>query len=351
MKRKALPVILILAALAAAAIYYAKSRRAADIELTGIVTTDEVVVSSQVQGRLSQLLVKEGDAVKQGQLLALILPLEQKADVAFYMHSEEQSAAQVSQAEADLKYQEDQTRDQIRQAEANLAAAESQVSEAEATLENARLDAKRNEALYGQGVVSAQVYDQSRTTYEADQAHVETLKKQVQAARAALALAQANAHQIEVRQAALKASVHQLAAMGAQKAKAQVQLGYTEIHAPIDGVVDVRAALQGEVVNPAQPIVSLINQDNLWVRADVPETYVDQIRLGDQFTVRLPSGAPRTGTVFYRGVDAAYATQRDVSRTKRDIKTFEIRLRCDNHDRALEPGMTAFVDIPLGNGR
>ncbi len=48
----------------------------------------------------------------------------------------------------------------------------------------------------------------------------------------------------------------------------------------------------------------------------------------------LPSGAVREGTVFFRGVDADYATQRDVSRTKRDIKTFEIRLRCDNRDRA-----------------
>lgn len=347
MKRKGLTILLILAALAAAAIYYAKSRRAADLELTGIVTTDEVVVSSQVQGRLSQLLVKEGDAVKQGQLLAVILPLEQRADVSYYTHTEEQSKAQVGQAEADLKFQEAQTRDQIRQAEANLASAQSQVSEAQATLENARLTFQRNEALHGQGVVSAEAYDQARTTYEADQAHVETVEKQVQSARAALALAQANAHQIEVRQAALNASVHQLAAMGAQKTKAEVELGYTEIRAPIDAVVDVRAALQGEVVNPAQPIVSLINQDNLWVRADVPETYVDQIRLGDKFTVRLPSGAQRAGTVFYRGVDAAYATQRDVSRTKRDIKTFEIRLRCDNQDRALDPGMTAFVDIPV----
>src|SRR5579863_1524681 len=195
MKRKALPVILILAALAGGAIYYAKSRRVAALELTGIVTTDEVVVSSQVQGQLNQLLVKEGDLVKQGQLLAVILPLEQKADVAFYAHSEEQSAAQVTQAGADLKYQEAQTHDQIRQAEANLASAQSQVTEAQANLENARLDAQRNKELYSQGVVSAQVYDQSRTTFDADQAHVEALEKQVQSARAALALAQSNEQQ------------------------------------------------------------------------------------------------------------------------------------------------------------
>jgi HlyD family secretion protein len=53
--------------------------------------------------------------------------------------------------------------------------------------------------------------------------------------------------------------------------------------------------------------------------------------------------------VFYRSVDADYATQRDVSRTERDIKTFEIRLRCDNHDRRLAVGMTAYVTLPLKN--
>jgi HlyD family secretion protein len=51
--------------------------------------------------------------------------------------------------------------------------------------------------------------------------------------------------------------------------------------------------------------------------------------------------------VFYRRADADYATQRDVSRAKRDIKTFEIRLRCDNADRRLAVGMTAYVNLPL----
>jgi multidrug resistance efflux pump len=138
-----------------------------------------------------------------------------------------------------------------------------------------------------------------------------------------------------------------LAAVGAQKDKAQVHLDYTEIHAPIDGIVDVRAALQGEVVSPGKGIVTLIDPDNLWVRADVEESYIDLVHLGDKLTVRLPSGAEREGTVFYRRADADYATQRDVSRTKRDIKTFEIRLRCDNTDRSLAVGMTAYVILPL----
>ena len=51
--------------------------------------------------------------------------------------------------------------------------------------------------------------------------------------------------------------------------------------------------------------------------------------------------------MFYRGFDAGYATQRDVSRTMRDIKTFELRLRVDNTDRRLAVGMTAYVVLPV----
>ena len=58
-------------------------------------------------------------------------------------------------------------------------------------------------------------------------------------------------------------------------------------------------------------------------------------------------GNERDGTVFYRAADAGFATQRDVSRTKRDVKTFEIRLRTDNTDRRLAVGMTAYIMLPI----
>jgi multidrug resistance efflux pump len=160
-------------------------------------------------------------------------------------------------------------------------------------------------------------------------------------------LAKSNADQVAVRRSQLQATQKQQVAVAAQRQQAGVRLGYTELRAPIDGIVDVRAARIGEVVMPGQPVVTLINPDDLWVRANVEETYIERVRVGDKLKVRLPSGDVREGTVFYRGVEAAFATQRDVSRTKRDIKTFEIRLRVDNSDRRLAVGMTAYVELPV----
>ena len=340
MKRK-IPLLIVIVLAVAAAIYVAAARRGREIVLTGMVTTDEVIVSSEIQGRLQQLLVREGDTVTNGQMLALIQPAERKADLAFYSDSAEQSAAQVAQARADLKFQEAQTSNLIWQSEANLAATKDQIAQAESDLENFSLTFKRKEALYKQGVDSVKEYDQARTACDSAKARVQSLRKQALAGQAAVALAKS-------RRAALDANIQQSAAAGAQKEKAAIVLGYTEIRAPINAIVDVRSALQGEVVNPGQGILTLIDPSNLWVRADVEESYIDSIRLGDKFTVRLPSGASREGIVFYRAVDADYATQRDVSRTKRDIKTFEVRLRCDNADGALAVGMTASVLFHLG---
>jgi multidrug resistance efflux pump len=287
MKRR-IPILILALAAVAGLVWWACLRQTAAIVLTGIVTTDEVIVSSEISGRLQQMLVKEGAPVTNGQLLAVIQPQEWKADVAYFAGAKSQSGALVAQAEADLKFQEAQTTNQIRQAEATLAATKAQVTEAEADLENADLIFKREEGLYQRGVDSKQTYDQTRTAAAAEKARVDSLNKQVLAAEAAVALAKANSEQTAARRAALQASAALFDAAKAQGEKADVRLAHTEIRAPIAGIIDTRAALQGEVVNPAQAIVTLINPDDLWVRADVEETYIDRIHLGDRLAVRLP---------------------------------------------------------------
>ena len=344
--KKRLFTLVLVGGLAAAA-YYVYSRPPSALVLTGIVTTQEVVVSPQIGGKIDQLLVAEGSEAKKGQLLAVITPDELMAESAFYEQSAAGVTSQVRESEAALRFQERQTVDQIRQAESTLASTESQVMAASADLENARLTFTRTDNLSKQGVVSSQELDQARTARDAAQAKLEALKRQVEAQRATVALARSTAEQTAMRRSQVITSQHQQAAANAQRTKADVRLAYTEVRAPINGFVDTRAVRIGEVVNPGQPIVTLIDPDDLWVRADVEESYIDRVRIGDILTVRLPSGDERQGTVFYRGADASFATQRDVSRTKRDIKTFEVRLRVDNKDRRLAVGMTAYILLPL----
>ena len=129
----------------------------------------------------------------------------------------------------------------------------------------------------------------------------------------------------------------------AQKNQAAVRLGYTNVYAPVSGTVSVRAARQGEVVNIGAPIVTIVDLSDTWARAAIPETYADHIGYGDVLRVRLPGGTVMSGKVFFKGVEGDFATQRDVSRRKRDIKTIVLKIRLDNPKGAFVPGMTAEV--------
>jgi len=343
--KRLIPLVLLIAA--GGGVYWYTSRPPTSLVLTGIVTTNHIVVSPQITGRLEKLLAAEGDTVASGQLLAVLTPDELREERAFYSFSAEGVGSQVQESEAALRLQERQTADQIAQAEATLASTESQLAATQAELDNSKVVYDRAQRMAKEGIGTVESLDSSRTAFDVNRSRLAALGKQIEAQRAAVALARSSAEQVAIRRSQLYTNRQQQQAAAAQRAKADVRLAYTEIHAPIDGIVDVRAALAGEVVTPGQAIVTLVNPDDLWVRIDVEETYIDRVRVGDTLTVRLPSGDERQGKVFYRGVDAGFATQRDVSRTKRDIKTFEIRLRVDNRDRRLAVGMTAYVVLPV----
>jgi HlyD family secretion protein len=326
---------------------YLSQRTPEELVLTGMVTTDDVVVSSQLSGQLSKLLVKEGDHVARDQLLAVMSDAELSAERAFFVSTEQGSANGMLESEATLRYQERLAAQQIREAEASHAAALAQFKEAESNQQQASRARDRAETLLKGGGLSAQEEERAQNELAVATARAESIAKQVEAQRAAVDLARSAAEQVQARRSALGVAERQHAAAEAQTKKAEARLAYTELHAPIAGIVDVRAARAGEVVTAGQPIVTLVDPDDYWVRADVEETYIDRVKLGDTLRVRLPSGEERSGRVFFRGVDASFATQRDVSRTKRDLKTFEIRLRLDNADRKLALGMTAYVLLPL----
>jgi HlyD family secretion protein len=343
--KKLLPLLVVVAGIA---IYWFVNRPPSELVLTGIVTTHEVVVGPQIQGRIQKLLVNEGDTVTKGALLAVLAPDELREERAFYGASLDGAGAQVAQSETALRLEAKQVAEQIAQAEATLAATTARREAGEAELLRTRLDFERSQAMATSGIGTAQQLEQARSAYDVAKSQVASLAKEIDAARASVKLARASLDEIAIRRTQLAATRTQWAAADAQRSKADVRLAYTELHAPIGGIVDTRAAREGEVVTPGGAVLTIIDPDNLWVRADVEETYIDRVTLGDRVKVRLPSGAERDGTVVFRGVDAGFATQRDVSRTKRDIRTFEIRLKLDNADRRLATGMTAYVLLPVG---
>jgi HlyD family secretion protein len=387
MKRGIL-LLAIVAAVAAAAWWFERPRPQT-LVLTGTVDGNEVVVGSKITGRIVSLAVDDGQWVKAGDLIAVLDQDELRADqgaagdaIAQASASARQSVAQTELLEHTLPTKVRQAEAQVEQAQAQLQQARAQVAQTQAQLRQAQAQVAQTQAAAAkaqdnfnrirplverdinppQDLVAAQTdldsakaneqaaeagVEATRRVVAAAQAGVEASGRGVAAAQAALADAQQQERQVPVQQRQTDALRAAQAQAEANAAAAAARFGQTRILAPASGIVTLRAARQGEVVNPGSPIVTLFDLSSTWVDADVEETYADLIAMGQTLRVRLPSGTEVSGPVIYKAVEADFATQRDVSRTKRDIKTVAIRVRVSNPQGKLALGMTAWVMLPV----
>jgi HlyD family secretion protein len=327
-------------------VYYFSTPHGSDLPLTGVVDGNEVIVSPQITGRIINLTVDEGSRVKKGDLIAQLDPKELQASLAAAKANVASLEAQVGAAGHNYSLTDDQTGASVRQAQATLTSTSAQLDQARANLWRDQTDYDRMQKLFDSGVASAQDHDHAQAALQASEANVKSLEDSVSAQQATLAMAQANRKQVDVRGSERATTIAQLEQARAAEAETATQLGYTTVAAPIDGLVSVRVAKQGEVVAQGAPIVVVVDVDHLWVRADVEESYIDSVSFGQTLKIRLPSGDTLDGKVFFKGVENDFATQRDVSRTKRDIKTFAIKVSLPSDDGRLFTGMTATVLLP-----
>jgi multidrug resistance efflux pump len=323
--------------------YYFSTPRNKDLVLIGTVDSNQIVVSPQVQGRIEKLLVDEGTPVKQGDLIAVLDPSELEAEARAAAAMIDSMKYKVAETQATQEATKGSTSSSVQNAEARLEAARAQLLQAEATLLRTESDSRRMIALANQGVASEQDKVQAESNLKAQQATVQSLKDQVSASQADLNTAVANTHQAHAALSTVASTRAQMLNAEAQLKEAEVRLGYTKIYSPVTGTVLVRAAREGEVVSAGQAIVTVVDLSDTWVRAALPETDADHIGLGDTLKIQLPGGTMTSGKVFYKAAEADFATQRDVSRRKRDIKTIVLKVRLDNPKGAYVPGMTADV--------
>jgi HlyD family secretion protein len=373
----------------AAAIWWEQRPRPQTLVLTGTVDGNEVVVGSKITGRIVKLAVADGQWVKAGELIAVLDQAELRADQGAATHAIAQAGANVRQAadqtellESTLPTKVRQAESQVAQSQAQLQQAQAQVSQSQAQFQQAQAQVAQTKAatakaqdnfnrirpLVERGVNPQQDLVTAQTDLDSAKAAQQAAEAGAEATQRAVAAAQAGAQAIQRSVAAAEASLaeaqqeqlqvpvqkQQADAMRAAEAQARsnaaaatARLDQTQIFAPLSGIVTLRAARQGEVVNPGNPIVTLFDMTDTWVDADVEETYADLIKMGETLSVRLPSGAEISGPVIYKAVEADFATQRDVSRTKRDIKTVAIRVRVSNPEGKLPLGMTAWVMLPV----
>ena len=326
--------------------YFLTTPRSNELQVIGTVDANEVVVSSKIPGIVQTLTVKEGDRVKAGQLIATI----ESKDLDAALKAAQEAASGDKWKLREAMETERQTRGETDSgtlaAQAQVSAAQATLAQAQAQFEHQQADTSRTVALAKQGIMSTQAMDEAVTSLNAARAAVNTAKGNVATAEANLR--QARAHELLTQVSARTVDETRDMAANAESLanEAAANASYAQIVAPVDGTINVWAARQGEVVQATTPIVTIMDLSQTWVYAPVPETDADLVKLGDKLRVVMPSGATVSGTVISKMTEADFATERDVSRTKRDIKTVQLKLLIPNPGEEFVPGMTAQIYIP-----
>jgi HlyD family secretion protein len=326
--------------------YLVTANRSSDLQLIGTVDANEVIVSSRIPGRIDRLFVDEGQKVQAGELVATIQSNDLAAAANAAKATAESAQFKLGESRATERQTVGQTSSQVTNAEAQLRVAQAQLAQAQAQYDHQEADSSRTVALAKQGVMSQQSSDEAVTSLDADRAAVKAARDTVAAAEASLKVAIANTNEAQAAAHTTAATRADLQNARALLDEAQVQLGYAQVLSPVTGMVNVRAARQGEVVSASTPIVTVVDLTQTWVYAPLPETQADAVQIGDSLRVVMPSGATLYGKVIAKAAEADFATQRDVSRRKRDIKTVQLKLLIDNPGMRYVPGMTAEVYVP-----
>ena len=267
--------------LIASAYYIFSTPGGNDLILVGTVDANQIVVSPQIQGRISKLLVEEGTQVKQGDLIALLDPSELEAEERAASATIASLRSQVNANEYTRKSTKGSTSSDVSNAQAKLQSARAQLAQAEATLTRVESDSRRTIGLAQAGVASDQDRVQAEMNLKAQEASVQSLRDQVSAAQADFDSAVARTNQATAAQSTVESTRAQVENATAQLKEAEVRLGYTKIYSPVTGTVLVRAAREGEVVSAGQAIVTVVDFSDTWVFASIPETNADHIGLGE----------------------------------------------------------------------
>lgn len=317
---KFLGILILAAALMAAAYYLPNYSFSRNLTISGVVEIQEVRLGSKIGGRVAEVLIREGEIAKPGQLLVVFESPELQAQV-------QQQQSRVSWAEANLlKARNGFRKEEIEQAKADLEAIE-------ADLQLAQDELKRQTKLFEEKV-------SVRADFETAVANRERMEGRVAAAKAHydLMIAGTRPEDISLAEASLVEAQGRLKELEANLAEANVI-------APERCLVEVVAVRKGDLIPPNQPVLRVLRADDLWVRAYVPETRLGEVRLDQHVSVTIDSypGRKFRGTVFQIASQSEFTPRNIQSVDQRRYQVFGMKIRVEDSEGIFKSGMSAQV--------
>jgi HlyD family secretion protein len=305
--------------------------------VSGRIDGDTVDISPKRDGKIVEIMVREGDTVQAGQLLARISSPQDEAQV-------DAQKANVVEDERKLAEAQSAGPARVALADANLAASQADVVRSQAELRQAEVDAKRYPPLVETGAAAEQVADQQRTKLKVAQATADANHKQVLAAEASLDQAKAQLQQIATAKATLASS-------RAQLRRLEANVNDLTITAPIAGTILTRSAEPGRVIAAGQTILTMVDLHSLYLRGFVPEGSVGKVKVGQQAEVYLDSNPKEAIQAEVIRVDpqVMFTPENTYFKDDRVKQVMGVKLGLKGAFGLAKPGMPADGRIQIGS--
>lgn len=379
--RRYLPGLIFLALLGGAIylvwrIFFASAGGPANlVTLSGRIEGDPSAVAAKLSGRILEVRVREGDTVKEGDVIAVL-------DDAQLHAREDQARAAVADAEAKAEAARSQIavlQEQLRQSEllteqartdaqgrvaqarSEVVAAEAELARQEAAYRIAAFDRDAYTRLAATGAVAERKGVEAASTAEQQTAAVAAARRRVESARGALQVAKAslsnpgirasqagaNRKQIAQQQKEVTGAMARIEQARAQLSEAEANRQDLNITAPFSGTVTTRSAEPGEVVAPGTTIVTIVDLSKVYLRGFVPEGEIGKVKLDQPARVYLDSDPNQPLEAFVARIDpeATFTPENTYFRDERVRQVVGVKLQLKSANGYAKPGMPADGEI------
>ncbi|MBD2207734.1 HlyD family secretion protein [Calothrix sp. FACHB-1219] len=390
--RLLIPLGLLLTGIGVFTSYVITSRSAANtIRVTGRIEGYQTDIGAKVAGRITSVAVREGDTVREKQVIVQLDDAEIQAQlkgasarVDAMQKQEEQARLQVSflhsqieENQISLKQAVEDAKGRILQAESSVASSQAQLSQAIANVEQAKSELKlaqmnrdRYIKLVKQGAITRQLFDQAQANLESAlanlksrQAAVTSYQKLVNSAQGQLTQAQSvgynssirnvqlNASKTQLAQTQLKLSTAQADVLNAKAAVEEIKakIANLTVTSPINGVVVSRNVEPGVVVTTGKTLLTLIDPNTVYLRAFIPQGIIGKVRVGQPAKIFLDSAIKQPLAAKIAAIDtqASFTPENIYFQQDRVKQVFGVKITIDNPAGFAKPGMPADAEIDL----
>lgn len=291
-----------------------------------------VNISSNAMGRIVRMPVKEGDRVRQGDLLISLESIQTAADV-------EAAQAMLAAGQTEL----DAMESQIRSNDAAITTAKAEITRSETDLNRAKINLGRADAMLKDGLISRETYDHTKADFDVASA-------QLNAVRARLLQTEAQAAQTLKQR---DGTSLRLAQQRTSLIRAQDQLSKTTITAPLNGIITYLPVNEGEIAiigvqnQPGTTLMTIADMSVITAEVKVDETDIVNVRIGQEAEIKVDALGDRTlkGHVSDVGNSAVNRSGQTNTGGTQEAKDFKVVITLDDPPEELRPGLSCTASI------